>query len=232
MAGASQRHTPAPMVRVCVRVGLLRAVDPVRWGIPANPASQPFPWTSAYARPELAGCLRAPPPDSQEASRRKRPKYVIAKESPHVPLGTASAGPPGDGRSGTPCGGAEGLETYVFSRAKYPRGTAILAVVARALSPCPTRKTAKSVVRLNTYLGTTAAIPLPACLLRDQSLADVGEPQTFKTSYSPGVGGRFLVFHVKLFFKNGVFQSGLLQEFESKCRKTVCAAIPRWPQRC
>jgi hypothetical protein len=35
-------------------------------------------------------------------------------------------------------------------------------------------------------LGTTAAIPLPACLLRDQSLADVGEPQTFKTGYSLG----------------------------------------------
>ena len=34
------------------------------------------------------------------------------------------------------------------------------------------------------------------------------------------------------FFENGLFQSGLLQEFESKCRKTVCAAISRWPQRC
>jgi len=78
------------------------------------------------------------------------------------------------------------LETDVFSRAKYPGGTAILAVVARASSPCPTRKTAKSVVRLNTYLGTTAAIPLPACLLRDQSLANVGEPQTFKSGYSLG----------------------------------------------
>ncbi len=59
---------------------------------------------------------------------------------------------------------------YVFSHAKYPRGTAILAVVARASSPCPTRKTAKAVVRLNTYrLGFHSlalytlifALPLP-----------------------------------------------------------------------
>jgi len=31
----------------------------------------------------------------------------------------------------------------MFSRAKHPRGTAILAVVARASSPCPTTKTAR-----------------------------------------------------------------------------------------
>jgi hypothetical protein len=31
------------------------------------------------------------------------------------------------------------------------------------------------------------------------------------------------------FFENGLFQSGLFQEFEDKCRKTVCAAISRRP---
>jgi len=50
--------------------------------------------------------------------------------------------------------------------------------------------------------------------------------------FSWEVKGRFLVFHVKLFFENDLFHSRLLQEFESKCRKTVCGAIPRWPQRC
>ena len=41
---------------------------------------------------------------------------------------------------------------YEDSRAKYHRGTAILAVVARASSPCPTATPPKSVARLNTYV--------------------------------------------------------------------------------
>ena len=40
---------------------------------------------------------------------------------------------------------------YVFSHAKHPRSTAILAVVTRVSRPCFARKTAESVVRLNTY---------------------------------------------------------------------------------
>ena len=59
----------------------------------------------------VGGLLASAKPDSQEASRRKRPEYVIVNESPQVPLvplGTAGAGPPGDGWRRTPSGGAPG----------------------------------------------------------------------------------------------------------------------------
>ena len=97
-----------------------------------------------------------------------QPKYN--KQNPPLQICTCKIFPPelrrclgGLARRGWPaCGEHSGTpegSACVFRRAKYRRGTAIpstslgtgLAVVARASSPCPTRKTAKSVLRLNTY---------------------------------------------------------------------------------
>ena len=148
----------------------------------------------------VGGVVASTKPDSQEASKRKRPKYVIVNESPHVPLvplgtasppvlGRASAGPPGDGWCRTPSGGTQGwgrLRRYLSPHAFC------------GISPWP--------------MWASLRPSNPSILL----------------------GGKRPVFGVsrETFFKNGLFQYGLLQEFEDKCRKTVCAAIPRWLQRC
>src|SRR4030042_786314 len=54
--------------------------------------------------------------------------------------------------------------------------------------------------------GTTVATSLPASLLRDQSLSDTGRVSDLQNRlFAWRVGGRFLVFHVKLFLKTGFF---------------------------
>ncbi len=52
-------------------------------------------------------------------------------------------------------------------------------------------------------LGDDRGTHMPSCGINRS--ATLGEPQTFKTGYSAGVGDRFLVFHVKLFLKTGFF---------------------------
>ena len=185
-----------------------RAADPVRWGILTNSAAQPFRPTSVYARPELAGWLRAPSPPIRKHPREDGPSMSLLRSPPHAPLvplvgqaipggrtasppvlGRASARPPGDGWRRTPSGGTQGWGDCGDTSPRMPSAGSVPGRCGRA--------------------------------------SDLQ-----RRLFSWEVKGRFLVFHVKLFFENGLFQSGLLQEFESKCRKTVCAAIPRWPQRC
>jgi len=150
----------------------------------------------------VGGAFASTSPDCQEASRRKRPGYVIVNESPRSHLSRWWAKPSlAGGRPASVRLGTAGVPD------SQRRGQG-----------------------LGDDCGNPSARMPSAGSVPGRRWARASDLQI--RLFSWGVGGRFLVFHVKLFSKNGLFQSGLLQEFEDKCRKTVCAAISRWPQRC
>lgn len=137
----------------------------------------------------VGGVVANTKPDSQEASKKKRPKYAIVNKSPHVPLvplgkasplvlGRASAGPPGDGWCRTPSGGTQGLG-------------------ATAAIPLPAS--------------------LPAASIAGRRWARASDLQNRLFSWQ--VKGRFLVFHVKLFLKTGFFSPDCFRNLKANAER-------------